>query len=66
MLLDSSGFLLISTQAAIHTLDYNFTNRSSEPRNKESFGLDNRGRMMLVPWERVSELVTKMLQVYAP
>ncbi|KAH8825140.1 p21-C-terminal region-binding protein-domain-containing protein [Flagelloscypha sp. PMI_526] len=53
-------------EAAAHTLDYKFTNANSESRNKESFGLDNRGRMMLVPWDQFGPLVQKMLQVYAP
>ncbi|KAF9007900.1 p21-C-terminal region-binding protein-domain-containing protein [Cyathus striatus] len=52
-------------QATVHTLDYTFTTAAPEPRDRESFGLDTRGRMMLVPAERFEELVQKMLEVYS-
>lgn len=52
-------------QASAHSLDYTFTT-AAEPREKDSFGLDIRGRMMLVPADRFPELVVKMSEVYAP
>lgn len=36
-----------------------------EPREKDSFGLDMRGRMMLVPADRLPQLVDKISEVYA-
>jgi protein BCP1 len=52
-------------QASLHTVDYPFTATSPEPRNSESFGLDIRGRMMLVPFEKFEGLVEKMNETYA-
>ncbi|KAL1716173.1 p21-C-terminal region-binding protein-domain-containing protein [Schizophyllum commune] len=49
-------------EAATHTLDYPFS--KEEPRDKESFGLDTRGRLMLVPAERFVEMVRKMGETY--
>ncbi|KAF8060830.1 p21-C-terminal region-binding protein-domain-containing protein [Lyophyllum atratum] len=51
--------------ASVHSVDYQFTT-AAEPRDKDSFGLDTRGRMMLVPADRFVELVAKMNEVYAP
>ncbi|KAK0204223.1 p21-C-terminal region-binding protein-domain-containing protein [Desarmillaria ectypa] len=52
-------------QASIHAVDYAFSTSPNEPRDKESFGLDNRGRMMLVPAENFAALVGKMSEAYA-
>ncbi|KAG6856604.1 hypothetical protein H0H87_002696 [Tephrocybe sp. NHM501043] len=52
-------------QVSIHSVDYHFTT-AAEPREKDSFGLDTRGRIMLVPAERFPELIAKMSEVYAP
>ncbi|KAF5376969.1 hypothetical protein D9615_007236 [Tricholomella constricta] len=52
--------------AATHTLDYRFTTSPAEPREKDAFGLDTRGRIMLVPADRFPALVLKMAEVYAP
>ncbi|GLB36746.1 hypothetical protein LshimejAT787_0310330 [Lyophyllum shimeji] len=48
--------------ASVHTVDYQFTN-AAEPREKDSFGLDTRGRMMLLPAERFPALHTRLLLV---
>ncbi|TFK41578.1 p21-C-terminal region-binding protein-domain-containing protein, partial [Crucibulum laeve] len=53
-------------QSAVHSLDYKFTTSPPEPREKDSFGLDNRARMMLVPTANFRDLIGRMLQVYAP
>jgi protein BCP1 len=53
------------SQFAIHSVDYAFTTAPTEPRDKDSFGLDTRGRMMLVPADRFPQLVNKMSEVYA-
>ncbi|KAL0578834.1 Mss4p nuclear export [Marasmius crinis-equi] len=45
--------------------DYKFTTAPSEPRDKESFGLDTRGRVMLVPSTRFEELVNRISEAYA-
>ncbi|KAF9261954.1 hypothetical protein L218DRAFT_904817 [Marasmius fiardii PR-910] len=44
--------------------DYKFTTAPNEPRDKESFGLDTRGRVMLVPASRFQELVDRMDEAY--
>lgn len=49
---------------ALHSLDFAFTSTPSEPRDVDSFGLDIRGRMMLVKSERMSALVTAMEEAY--
>ncbi|KAF7982436.1 hypothetical protein HWV62_28571 [Athelia sp. TMB] len=49
---------------ALHTLDFAFTSTPSEPRDADSFGLDVRGRMMLVKAERMGELVIAMEEAY--
>lgn len=51
-------------QSSTHTLDYPFTSAPPEPRDQESFGLDTRGRLMLVPFERFGEMVQNMGTVY--
>ena len=38
---------------------------ATEHREKDSFGLDTRGRIMLVPADRFPQLVDKIGQVYA-
>lgn len=55
---------LILTQFALFSIDYTFNAAVPGPRDKESFGLDNRGRMMLVPIEKLPELVAKMNEIY--
>ena len=52
-------------QASIHSVDYAFTAANTEPREKDAFGLDTRGRLMLVPADRFAALVDKMSDVYA-
>ncbi|KAF8227317.1 hypothetical protein L208DRAFT_1297567, partial [Tricholoma matsutake] len=48
---------------AIYSVDY--TTAPAELREKDAFGLDMRGRMMLVPADRFPQLVEKMSEVYA-
>jgi protein BCP1 len=50
-------------QAASHSQNYSFT--SAEPREKDAFGLDTGGRMMLVPAEKFRELVDNLCEAYA-
>ncbi|KAJ3785414.1 p21-C-terminal region-binding protein-domain-containing protein [Lentinula aff. detonsa] len=47
-------------QASSHAIDYAFTAAPVEPRDSESFGLDTRGRLMLVPFENFEKLVQTM------
>jgi len=49
-------------KVASHTLDYSFS--SAEPREKDSFGLDTGGRMMLVPADRFQELIVSLNEAY--
>ncbi|KAF9074037.1 p21-C-terminal region-binding protein-domain-containing protein [Rhodocollybia butyracea] len=51
-------------RSATNTLDYPFTTAPTEPRDSESFGLDTRGRLMLVPIEHFEGLVQNMSEVY--
>jgi len=51
---------------SMHTLDYKFTRAPPEPREKDSFGLDTRGRMMLLTADRFPELVARITEAYAP
>ncbi|KAF8910830.1 p21-C-terminal region-binding protein-domain-containing protein [Mucidula mucida] len=51
-------------QASLHFADYTFS-APAEPRNEESFGLDTRGRLMLVPSENYVPLVERMLETFA-
>lgn len=53
---------LIYTQVALYTQDYAFT--SAEPREKDAFGLDTGGKMMLVPADRFRELVGNLCEAY--
>ncbi|KIY71371.1 hypothetical protein CYLTODRAFT_369499 [Cylindrobasidium torrendii FP15055 ss-10] len=53
------------TAASVHALDYKYSLTPTEPRDNESFGLDTRGRMMLVPVENFPELVMAMLTKFA-
>ncbi|KAF7299259.1 N-acetyltransferase domain-containing protein [Mycena indigotica] len=48
---------------ALHSITYPFST-SAETRDAESFGLDVRGRLMLVEASRWEELVAKMSEVY--
>ncbi|KAJ8088850.1 Mss4p nuclear export [Marasmius tenuissimus] len=48
-----------------HFVDYKFTTAPTEPRDKESFGLDTRGRVMLVPSPRFEDLVNRISEAYA-
>ncbi|KAH9949480.1 p21-C-terminal region-binding protein-domain-containing protein [Amylocystis lapponica] len=50
-------------RVATHALDYSFTN--VQPREKDAFGLDMGGRMMLVPADRLRELVAMLSEAYA-
>ncbi|KAH8101471.1 p21-C-terminal region-binding protein-domain-containing protein [Cristinia sonorae] len=49
---------------ATHTIDYSFT--TAQPREKDSFGLDLGGRMMLVPADRFAQLVTALNEAFPP
>ncbi|KAJ4485309.1 p21-C-terminal region-binding protein-domain-containing protein [Lentinula aciculospora] len=51
--------------ASSHIIDYAFTAAPIEPRDSESFGLDTRGRLMLVPFEHFENLVQTMSEAYA-
>ncbi|KAK2459777.1 hypothetical protein APHAL10511_008209 [Amanita phalloides] len=55
---------LLITQAAECTMDYKFDKAPEGPREKDAFGLDTRGRLMLVRADKFEELVKKMLEVY--
>lgn len=50
--------------AASHSFDYPFSSAPAGPREKDAFGLDMGGRVMLVPTERMGELIEKMGEVY--
>ncbi|KAJ7065927.1 p21-C-terminal region-binding protein-domain-containing protein [Mycena belliarum] len=50
-------------ELALHSLSYLFSS-SSEPREADAFGLDVRGRLMLVEAGRWEELVARMGEVY--
>jgi len=49
---------------ASYTLDYSFT--TTQPREKDSFGLDLGGRLMLVPADKLPLIVTSLSEVFAP
>ncbi|KAK7468324.1 Mss4p nuclear export [Stygiomarasmius scandens] len=49
---------------AQHEINYPFSSQP-EPREKDSFGLDTRGRLMLVSADKFEEMVGKMGEVYA-
>ncbi|KAI0791666.1 p21-C-terminal region-binding protein-domain-containing protein [Abortiporus biennis] len=49
---------------ATHSIDYSFSN--VQPRDKDSFGLDTGGRMMLVPAANLPQLITTLNEVFAP
>ncbi|KIM81735.1 hypothetical protein PILCRDRAFT_97612 [Piloderma croceum F 1598] len=53
---------------ASHTHDYplhpTHQNTNAPPREKDAFGLDTRGRMMLLPAERFLEVVSGLSEVY--
>ena len=51
-------------QFAVHTLDYSFTN--TEPREKDSFGLDVGGRMMLLPANKLPQLIEALNEEFPP
>jgi protein BCP1 len=53
---------LTLSQLSSHTHSYTFT--SSKPREKDSFGLDTGGRMMLVEAGRLPELIGMMAEKY--
>ncbi|KAF9446785.1 hypothetical protein P691DRAFT_707922 [Macrolepiota fuliginosa MF-IS2] len=50
---------------SLHSLDYRYSNASNEPRENDSFGLDLRARMMLLPADRFEALVQKLQEVYS-
>ncbi|KAL1741334.1 BCP1 family [Schizophyllum fasciatum] len=52
----------VIAEFATHVADYPFAR--AEPRDRESFGLDTRGRLMLVPAERFVDMVRKMGETY--
>jgi protein BCP1 len=49
--------------AASHTLDYSFTNAPA--RDKEAFGLDTGGRIMVMPFANLAGFVSAISQAYA-
>jgi protein BCP1 len=61
---------LTHPQLASHTHDYPLhptqqnTPQPPAPREKDAFGLDTRGRMMLLPAERFLEVVSGLSEVY--
>ena len=57
-------FILTVIQFAVHTLDYSFTN--TEPREKDSFGLDVGGRMMLLPANKLPQLIEALNEEFPP
>ena len=54
----------IIMQCASHSLNYSFDNAPREKRDAETFGIDNRGRIMLMPIEHFEELVRRMGETY--
>jgi len=49
---------------AIHTIEYSFT--TAQPREKDSFGLDLGGKMMLVSADRYPQLVSALNETFPP
>ncbi|TFK57727.1 hypothetical protein OE88DRAFT_1618886, partial [Heliocybe sulcata] len=49
---------------ASHTLDFSFSN--AQPRDKESFGLETGGRIMLVPASNLPPLIAALNEAYTP
>ncbi|EIM92015.1 uncharacterized protein STEHIDRAFT_136065 [Stereum hirsutum FP-91666 SS1] len=47
---------------ALHGQEYSFTN--TQPREKDAFGLDLAGRMMLITAEKLPELINTMSETY--
>ena len=56
---------LLIMQAAECTIDYKFDKAPEGPREKDAFGLDTRGRLMLVRADKLEGLVERMLDVYS-
>lgn len=52
------------SQLSAYTLDYPYTSTPPEPREKDAFGLETAGRLMLVPADRFEELVNTLGEVY--
>ena len=57
-------WIISSPQLSTYTLDYPYTTAPLEPREKDAFGLETAGRLMLVPMERFEELVKMLEEVY--
>ncbi|KAG6877335.1 hypothetical protein C0992_010245 [Termitomyces sp. T32_za158] len=51
--------------ASLHSIDYRFK-QDTEPREPDSFGLDVRARLMLVPAHKLPEIIEHMSEAYAP
>lgn len=51
-------------QMAECSMDYKFDKAPEGVRDKDSFGLDTRGRAMLVKAEKFEDLVMRMSEVY--
>jgi len=49
---------------ASHIFDYSFT--SSQPREQDSFGLDTGGRVMIIPSEKLPQIVSTLNETFAP
>ncbi|TCD71444.1 Mss4p nuclear export [Steccherinum ochraceum] len=54
----------VIAQFATHSIDYSFT--TAQPREKESFGLEMGGKMMLVPADRYSRLAATLSETFPP
>ena len=48
----------------MHSIHYPFAN--AQPREADAFGLDTRGCLMLVPTDRLPELISEMQDSYRP
>jgi len=55
---------LLIMQAAECAMDYVFDKAPEEPRERDAFGLDTRGRLMLARADKLEELVARMSDVY--
>ncbi|KAF8634100.1 hypothetical protein AX15_001068 [Amanita polypyramis BW_CC] len=55
---------LLIMQVADCTMDYKFDKMPEGPREKDAFGLDTRGRLMLVRAGKFEDLVKRMSEVY--
>jgi hypothetical protein len=59
-----SGLIGVTFQFASHSITYSF-NKNNGPRDKDSFGIETGGRVMLVPFDKFNELIARMSHAYA-